>query len=64
MADLKQTEAALRDFMSAYVICAISPDQRDEISVLHTRKQWAEKLLRNKRVQDIVMDAATKVQAK
>ena len=61
MSSLKETQADLMDFMTAYVICAVSPDERDGISVLNSRKQWGERLLRNKRIQAIVLDAATKV---
>jgi len=61
MEDLAQTHADIMDFMVAYVVYTIQPDVRDGISLLKTQKQWAERLLRSRRIQAIVLEAASHI---
>lgn len=61
MEDLAKTQADIMDFMVAYVVYTIQPDARDGISLLKTQKQWAERLLRSKRIQAIVLEAASHI---
>lgn len=61
MEELARTQADIMDFMVAYVVHTIQPDVRDGISLLNTQKQWAERLLKSKRVQAIIFEAASHI---
>ena len=61
MADLGKTQSEVMDFMIAYVVHSFQPDIQDHISILNTQKQWAERLLKSKPIQAIILNSACQI---